>query len=167
MNPALDNQDSRAEIATKALNARGNLTAVEAPTILRHQNSNGDEKIPTGSPPNNGAAKKRLRRTLAAGAARIVALATGVYYFWFVAPCESTEDATIEGRVTSVAPQISGRVAQRLVQDNQEVKQGGLLLELKCPFLRCRSSFLRHKTLLKGISPQGLPLCSGGLLAAN
>jgi membrane fusion protein, multidrug efflux system len=59
-----------------------------------------------------------------------LALAAGAYYFWFLAPYESTDDATIDGQVTAVAPQIFGRVTRVLIQDNQEVKQNDLLLEI-------------------------------------
>jgi membrane fusion protein (multidrug efflux system) len=54
----------------------------------------------------------------------------GVYYFRFIGPYESTDDAFIEGHATAVAPQVSGRVVQLLVQDNQEVKQGDLLFAI-------------------------------------
>ena len=57
-------------------------------------------------------------------------LATGAYYLEFVAPFESTDDAFIEADVTPIAPQVAGRVAQLFVKDNQEVKQGDVLLEI-------------------------------------
>jgi membrane fusion protein, multidrug efflux system len=116
--------------ATDTFDASDSRTAVETPTTLSRLHTNGDERIPTDSPPNLGAAKKHFRRMIAAGAALMVALATGVYYFRFIAPFETTDDAFIEGHVTAIAPQVSGRVARLLVQDNQEVKQGGLLLEI-------------------------------------
>ncbi len=125
-----DNHDSQTENAATDFSGRGNLTAVETPATLRRPNTNGDEKIPTGPPPNMGAAKKRLRRMLAAGAALMVALATGIYDFRLIAPFETTDDAFIEGHVTAIAPQVPGRVARLLVRDNQEVKQGDLLLEI-------------------------------------
>jgi membrane fusion protein (multidrug efflux system) len=132
MNDMNDNHDSHAEIATNDFDTRGNSTPVdETPTTLRRPNPNGDEKIPTGSPPNNkGTAKKRLPRALAALAALAVTVAVGVYYFRFVAPFESTDDAFIAAHATTVAPQIAGRVAQLLIHDNQDVKQGDLLLEI-------------------------------------
>ena len=66
MNANCNKQDLHEEIATTDYDARGNLMAVEAPTTLRRPNPNGDEKIPTGSPPNQGAAKKRFCQTLTA-----------------------------------------------------------------------------------------------------
>jgi membrane fusion protein (multidrug efflux system) len=130
MSPIHDKHESRTETAATDFSGRGNLTAVEPPTTLRHPNPNGDEINPTGPPPNMGAAKKRLHRTLAAGAALIVALATGVYYFRFVAPYESTDNAFIEGNVIPMASQVPGRVAELLVKDNQAVKQGDVLLKI-------------------------------------
>ena len=126
-----NNHDSHENIVTSEAGERGNLAGAEAPTDLRRPESNGDKNIPTGSPPNNkGAATKRLPRTLAAVAALAIAVATGVYYFVFVAPFESTDDAFIEAHVPAVASQISGRVARLLVQDNQEVEQGDLLVQI-------------------------------------
>lgn len=130
MNTNRANQEIHAKIATTGLDARDNSTAVDAPTILRRPNSNGDGEIPTGSPPNTGAAQKRRRRILAAAAALVVLLAAGTYYFWFVAPFESTDDAFVEGHVTAVASQVPGRVAELLVRDNQEVNKGDLLLQI-------------------------------------
>ncbi len=43
---------------------------------------------------------------------------------------QSTDDAFIEGRLISVAPRISAPVVNLLVDDNQEVKAGDLLVEL-------------------------------------
>ena len=126
----LDKHDSLTESAPTDFAGRGNPTAVETPTTLRRPNPNGDEKIPTGSPPNKGAAKKRLRRALAAGAALVVALAAGVYYFRFVVPFESTDDAFIEGHVTPIASKVPGCVAQLLIKDNQWVKKGDVLLKI-------------------------------------
>lgn len=130
MNTNQDNHDSHEEIAMSNAGTRGNLTATKAPPDLRRPKSNGDENIPTGSPPNQGAATKHRHPMVAAAAALVVAAAAGVYYFEFVAPFETTDDAFIEAHVPSIAPQISGRVVQLSVQDNQEVKQGQLLLKI-------------------------------------
>lgn len=76
-------------------------------------------------------AKSNRRRNLYAGLAILAAsLATGIYYFVCVAPYESTDDAFIEAHVTPIAPQVAGRVAQVLIQDNQLVKQGDVLVQI-------------------------------------
>ncbi len=130
MNTTHDNQDARAEIAATTFGGRNGSTTVEMPATLRRPGPNGDEEIQTGPPPDKGAAKKRLGRILAAAAALTVALAGGVYYFWFVAPFETTDDAFIEGYVIPIAPKVSGYVAQLLIKDNQEVKKGDVLLQI-------------------------------------
>jgi membrane fusion protein, multidrug efflux system len=85
-----------------------------------------------GQSSQNGTPQKNNRRRhLFAGIAVLAAaVATGVYYLEFVAPFESTDDAFIEAHVTPVAPQVAGRVAHLFVKDNQEVKQGDVLLQI-------------------------------------
>lgn len=43
---------------------------------------------------------------------------------------KSTDDAFVEGHIITVAPRVSGPVVKLLVEDNQEVKKGDLLLEI-------------------------------------
>ena len=43
---------------------------------------------------------------------------------------QSTDDAFIEGRLISIAPRVSGPVVKLLVDDNDEVKAGDLLVEI-------------------------------------
>jgi membrane fusion protein, multidrug efflux system len=131
MNTNQDNHDSHEGIATTPGGTRSDMAATETVTDLPRPKFDGEENKAKGSPSNNqGAGPKRSRRTLAAVAALIVAVAAGVYYFEFVAPFETTDDAFVEAHVPSVAPQISGRVGQLLVEDNQEVEQGQVLLEI-------------------------------------
>ena len=121
--------DSNEAIAETGFDTNGHRTATEKPITLQRLPSNGDEKL-TGPPPNKGAAQKRRRQMLAAAAALVVALAAGVYYFRFVLPYESTDNAFIEGNVIPMASQVPGRVAELLVKDNQAVKQGDVLLKI-------------------------------------
>jgi membrane fusion protein (multidrug efflux system) len=75
--------------------------------------------------------KRKHHRQLVVGAAVLVAgLAAGAYYFRFVAPYESTDNAFIEGCVIPVASQVPGRVGELLVRDNQAVKAGDVLLRM-------------------------------------
>jgi membrane fusion protein, multidrug efflux system len=131
MNATPDNTDLRAEIATKGLDDRGNVPAVEIPATLRHQNSSG-EANPTGSPRDNGAPKKKnTRRYLLIGMNVVPALVTlAFYYARSIAPFESTDDAFIEAHITPIAPQVAGRVSEVLVRDNQFVNAGDVLLQL-------------------------------------
>jgi len=62
--------------------------------------------------------------------ALVVGAASAAYYFRFVVPFESTDNAFIEGYVIPMASQVPGRVAELLVKDNQAVKQGGVVLKI-------------------------------------
>ena len=73
--------------------------------------------------------KSRLRVVLLV-VALVAVVAGSAYYFRFIAPYETTDDAFIEAHVIPIAPQVAGRVAQLLVRDNQEVKPGDLLVQI-------------------------------------
>jgi membrane fusion protein, multidrug efflux system len=109
---------------------------VSAPTLPNNraviETEEDQSNAVNGESPKASAPKKsNRRRNLIVGVAALAAtLATGVYYYEFVAPFESTDDAFIEAHVTPIAPQVAGRVTQLLVKDNQLVKQGDVLLQI-------------------------------------
>ena len=94
-----------------------------------HDNSNGDGKGDPNTVAVPARSKTKTRIALLA-LALLVGAASAVYYFRFVAPYESTDNAFIEGYVIPMASQVPGRVAQLLVKDNQAVKQGDVLLNI-------------------------------------
>ncbi len=85
----------------------------------------------TGSKP---VSRQRItRRTMligALGAAVIAAAVFGIPWIRFVLSTVSTDDAFVNGHVTSVAPRVHGQVARVLVDDNNRVHKGDLLVEL-------------------------------------
>jgi membrane fusion protein, multidrug efflux system len=69
------------------------------------------------------------------GAAVIAIVAFGVPRIRFALSTVSTDDAYVNGHVTFVAPRVHGQVARVLVDDNNRVHKGDLLVELdKEPF---------------------------------
>jgi membrane fusion protein, multidrug efflux system len=84
------------------------------------------------------AAKFSRRRTiLAVVAAAVVVLGAGYGIPWirFVLSTVSTDDAYVNGHVTFVAPRVHGQVSKVLVDDNNRVHKGDILVELdKEPF---------------------------------
>jgi|HubBroStandDraft_1064217.scaffolds.fasta_scaffold64362_2 membrane fusion protein (multidrug efflux system) len=82
--------------------------------------------VPVRAPMKPG----RRRAALVAAAAVVAGAALGGYYWEFVAPYESTDDAFVEADVTPIAPQVAGRVLRVPVSDNQEVPQGAVLFEI-------------------------------------
>jgi RND family efflux transporter MFP subunit len=75
MNRNHDNHDSHERLAAVDSDGRGNVTAVATSPLLRRPNPHGDENIPTGPPPNLGAAKQRFYQMLATVTALASALA--------------------------------------------------------------------------------------------
>ncbi len=88
---------------------------------------------PVSKPPASAPPVHRYRKwLLLAGIA--AALAVGGYFLipWARTALNtvSTDDAYVNGHVTYVAPRVSGQVAKVLVDDNQRVKKGDLLVRL-------------------------------------
>ncbi len=77
--------------------------------------------------------KKRSRRktVLTVGAIVVVIGAiVGVLYYLHARNYESTDDATIDGHMVPISARVAGHVAKVLVNDNQWVKKGEVLVEL-------------------------------------
>ena len=90
------------------------------------------EGQPTRSPvPEKRRARKRRWGRIALFVLPVLLLAALLYYWFFMRPYESTDDAFIEAHVTPLAPRVPGQVSRLLVDDNQPVKQGEVLLELE------------------------------------
>jgi len=96
----------------------------------------GQPAAPTTSPRPPTPPKppqRRWRRWLLL-AVVVVGLAGGAHFLvpWAELKLNtvSTDDAYVNGHVTFAAPRVSGQVARVLVDDNQRVKQGDLLVQL-------------------------------------
>ena len=73
------------------------------------------------------------RRRIVIGAAAVVGLAGllfGGWVWWQARSQVSTDDAYVEGAVAVVSAKVMGNVVELLVQDNQQVKAGDVLLRL-------------------------------------
>jgi membrane fusion protein (multidrug efflux system) len=57
-------------------------------------------------------------------------VAGGAYYYARSQSSQSTDDAFIDGHIINVAPQVAGRVDRVLVNDNQPVEKGDLVVVL-------------------------------------
>jgi membrane fusion protein (multidrug efflux system) len=85
------------------------------------------EELPLEEPPK-GVANPKVRGILAVAGA--VALAAIVGLFVYYHDRESTDDAQVDGHITPMASKVYGRVAQVLVEDNQLVKAGQVLVKI-------------------------------------
>jgi membrane fusion protein (multidrug efflux system) len=70
----------------------------------------------------------KVRRLFLLGGAVLVAAVAGLFFYFHNR--ESTDDAQVDGHITPVASKIYGRVAEVLVQDNQQVKAGQVLVKI-------------------------------------
>jgi membrane fusion protein, multidrug efflux system len=104
-----------------------------APDAPEDPVSRATEDVAQAGRPSRGGTLAWYRRPFRLLAALIVAgaMATGSTLWWFQArQWESTDDAFIDTHMTLIAPQVAGRVARLLVEDNQKVAAGQLLVEL-------------------------------------
>ena len=60
----------------------------------------------------------------------IIFFFTGIYFIIHSFYYQETDDAFVEGHIVSVAPRVAGPVVKLLVDDNQPVKKGDLILEI-------------------------------------
>jgi membrane fusion protein (multidrug efflux system) len=83
------------------------------------------------SPEKQKAARRRKMLLGAAGAVILAAiLAVGIPWILNALNTVSTDDAFVNGHVTFVAARVRGQVARVLVDDNNRVRRGDLLVEL-------------------------------------
>jgi membrane fusion protein (multidrug efflux system) len=81
-------------------------------------------------PPAKPPSKRRRILILAAIAVVVLLLFFGIPQIIRAFNTVSTDDAYVNGYVTFVAPRVSGQVARVLVDDNNRVKKGDVLVEL-------------------------------------
>lgn len=74
--------------------------------------------------------KRRWLRTVIIAVVLVAAVGALVLYWLDARQYESTDDAAIDGHVSQVSAQISGRIVRLLVDDNQSVQAGQLLAEI-------------------------------------
>jgi len=85
------------------------------------------EELPLEEAPK-GLANPRVKRLLlGGGAALLVGL---ISLFLYYHNRESTDDAQVDGHITAVASKVYGRVGQVLIDDNQQVRAGQVMVKI-------------------------------------
>ena len=79
-------------------------------------------------PPQKGLANPKTKRLLFAGGFVVLAAVVGLFLYY--RNRESTDDAQVDGHITQISSKVYGRVAEVLVNDNQQVKAGEILVKL-------------------------------------
>jgi membrane fusion protein (multidrug efflux system) len=90
-------------------------------------------KVPLAEPPKqeapaNSLSNPKVRRGLVIAAVVLVAVLSSLVLYFHNR--ESTDDAQVDGHITPVASKVYGRVAKVLVNDNQPVKAGQVLVQI-------------------------------------
>jgi membrane fusion protein (multidrug efflux system) len=85
---------------------------------------------PAHDPAGKPTEKRRWWRWIAGGLLILLALIDGVPWVITALRTVSTDDAYVNGHVTFVAPRVAGQVARVLVDDNNRVHGGDLLVQL-------------------------------------
>jgi membrane fusion protein, multidrug efflux system len=126
---------------TETIEHKAATAPIEAPATGKLDAQDDREAIPLRTEPNlKSVSQQRFtnRRKLMIGLLGALVVATAVYgipWIRFVLSTVSTDDAYVNGHVTFVAPRVHGQVARVLVDDNNRVHKGDLLVELdKEPF---------------------------------
>src|SRR6266446_734343 len=86
------------------------------------------EELELEAPAPKGFANPKVRRGLILGGIVLVAAVVGLLLYYHNR--ESTDDAQVDGHITPMASKVYGRVAQVLVEDNQAVKAGQVLVKI-------------------------------------
>src|ERR1041384_4314739 len=85
------------------------------------------QEILLDEPPKNLKRRKVQRLAIIAG---VVVFAAVLGLFLYYRNRESTDDAQVDGHITPIASKIYGRVAEVLVDDNQPVNAGQVLVRI-------------------------------------
>lgn len=86
------------------------------------------EEMPFEKEPPKGLANPKVQRLLIFSGAALVLLLAGLFFYYHNR--ESTDDAQIDGHITPIASKVYGRVANVLVNDNEQVKAGQKLVQI-------------------------------------
>src|SRR5262249_41041487 len=103
----------------------------------------GDQHAGSDEHPDKKQRKPLYKRPIIVGLALLVLLAAiiAAILFWrHSRQHESTDDAFIDGTASAVAAQTNGRVVRLLVNDNQLVHAGDVMLEIDARDLEARSA---------------------------
>jgi membrane fusion protein (multidrug efflux system) len=84
-------------------------------------------ELPLEEPPK-GLANPKVRLLLIAGVVVVLVAVAALYLYY--RHRESTDDAQVDGHITPIAAKISGRIGAVLVDDNQAVKAGQVIVKI-------------------------------------
>jgi hypothetical protein len=90
----------------------------------------GEEEDEESTEPEKPPFYKRPVPMIILGAVLLIAIVAGVLWWLHARQYEKTDDAFITGHLVRVAPRVSGQAIKVLVDDNQLVHKGDLLVQI-------------------------------------
>jgi membrane fusion protein, multidrug efflux system len=120
-------------MSTETIEHGGETSPISAPTVETAGAASQKESIAKRSTRSLTGRQKLL---IGVGVLTlVVALVFGIAWVRFILSTVSTDDAFVNGHVTFVSPRVHGQVSKVLVDDNNRVRKGDLLVQLdKEPF---------------------------------
>jgi membrane fusion protein (multidrug efflux system) len=131
------------------------------PAIARRGRNTGAGKSPAPVADEVPVARKRISRRTTIAVVAIAAIVAGAWWGWhwwtidrFL---ERTDDAYVSADITAIAPRVPGFVAAVLVDDNQSVGAGDLLIRLddrdyRAKLARAEAVIVAHEATLANIN---------------
>jgi membrane fusion protein (multidrug efflux system) len=104
--------------------------APPAQPVRRQSHSDRPPVYEKEAKPQARQGRRSVRLTLVLVALIPLAALASAYYYARSQSYQSTDDAFIDGHISNVAPKVAGRVDRVLVDDNQPVKKGALVVVL-------------------------------------
>jgi membrane fusion protein (multidrug efflux system) len=92
--------------------------------------SNAAAPAPAGAPSGTEAPAPRSRAKFVVLALFLAAAGAALYFYFHYQGQVTTDDATVDGHISAIAPKITGNVTDVLVLDNQPVKAGDILVRI-------------------------------------
>lgn len=87
-----------------------------------------EQRLELKEEPPKGLANPKLRRLLIIAGAVVIAVVVGLFLYYHNR--ESTDDAQVDAHVAPIAPKVGGKVSEVLVNDNEPVKAGQVLIKI-------------------------------------
>src|SRR6516164_7908173 len=124
---------------TETTEHKGEPHSIDAPSTGKPDGALDPQTDPASRPAPLGAQRSPRRRRLLLGVLGVLVLVAalwfGIPYILLTLSTVSTDDAFVNGHVTFVAARVHGQVSRVLVDDNNRVRKGDLLVQLdKEPF---------------------------------
>jgi membrane fusion protein, multidrug efflux system len=130
MSTTVNGASPQPPVRVTAVSSKQTPAASPAQPVARQSHSDCSPVREQEAKPHARQARRSVRLTLLLMVLIPLAALAGAYYFARSQSYQSTDDAFIDDHISNVAPKVAGRVDRVLVDDNQPVKKGDLVVVL-------------------------------------